>query len=121
MIKTTKEMLEQYCANEREIQNLQNRVDGIDRMRNGLVENFLKEHLQEQKERTVELMKNLQTQNRNAEEFVFGIQDSLTRRIFTLRYLEGKKQQEIAEEVHIDRSGVSRRIRLFWTTCTQFT
>lgn len=44
------------------------------------------------------------------EEFIAAIPDSVDRRIFELTYLEGKKQREVAEEVCLDRSRISRRI-----------
>lgn len=44
------------------------------------------------------------------EEFIAGIPDSETRQIFELTYLEGKKQREVAEEVGLERSVVSKRI-----------
>lgn len=44
------------------------------------------------------------------EEFIAGIPDSETRQIFELTYLEGKKQREVAEELNIDRSYISKKI-----------
>lgn len=44
------------------------------------------------------------------EEFIAGIPDSIDRQIFDLAYLEGKTYREIADEVHLDYSRVSRRI-----------
>ncbi|MCI9142568.1 MAG: hypothetical protein HFH87_08100 [Lachnospiraceae bacterium] len=44
------------------------------------------------------------------EEFIENIPDSMTRRIFRLYYLDGKKQKEIARLVHMDRSRISRKI-----------
>mgnify|MGYP002511754828 CR=1 FL=1 len=46
----------------------------------------------------------------DVEEFIENISDSMTRRIFRLYYIDGKKQKEIAKLVHIDRSVVSRKI-----------
>ncbi len=39
-----------------------------------------------------------------------GIEDSITRRIFRMYFLEGKTQKEIAKFIHMDRSTVSRRL-----------
>ncbi len=47
------------------------------------------------------------------EEYVEGIGDSLTRRIFRMYYLEGKSQKEIEKAVGLDRSCVSRKINLY--------
>lgn len=44
------------------------------------------------------------------EEFIENIQDSMTRRIFRMYYIDGKKQKEIAKLIHMDRSTVSRKI-----------
>lgn len=44
------------------------------------------------------------------EEFIAAIPDSVDRRIFELTYLEGKKQREVAEEVGLERSSISKRI-----------
>lgn len=44
------------------------------------------------------------------EEFIEGIEDSTDRQIFELTYISGKKQREVAEEVCLERSGISRRI-----------
>ena len=44
------------------------------------------------------------------EEFIAGIPDSTDRRIFEMSFLEGKTQQEISDEIHLERSGISKRI-----------
>lgn len=44
------------------------------------------------------------------EEYIAGIPDSVDRQIFELVFLEGKKQHEVAETVHLERSWISRRI-----------
>lgn len=44
------------------------------------------------------------------ESFVENIEDSMTRRIFRMYYLEGKSQKEIGKVVHMDRSYVSKKI-----------
>lgn len=47
------------------------------------------------------------------EAFVEGIQDSLTRRIFRMTYLEGKTMEAVGRKVGLDRSSVSRKIEKF--------
>lgn len=47
------------------------------------------------------------------EEFIDGIEDSELRNIFTLRYIEGMKLKDIAEQVNLDPSGVSVKITRF--------
>lgn len=44
------------------------------------------------------------------EEFVESIPDSLTRRIFRMSFIDGRKQKYVAKAVHLDQSRVSRRI-----------
>lgn len=44
------------------------------------------------------------------EQYIAGIPDSTDRQIFELAYLEGKTYREIADEIHLDYSRVSRRI-----------
>lgn len=44
------------------------------------------------------------------EEWVEVITDSITRRIFRMCFVEGRKQKAVAKAVHLDQSRVSRRI-----------
>lgn len=44
------------------------------------------------------------------ERFIDRIKDSELRQIFELRYIEGKKLREIAEELNEDRSGIGKKI-----------
>lgn len=55
----------------------------------------------------------LQESMGEVEEFVEGIPDSLTRRIFRMYYVEGMTQKKIAEKIHVDRSSVSKKIEAF--------
>ena len=55
----------------------------------------------------------LQKETEAVEEFVEGISDSLTRRIFRMQYIEGMTQKKIAETVHLERSSVSKKIEAF--------
>lgn len=45
------------------------------------------------------------------EQFISGIEDSTDRQIFELRFLEGKKQYEVGEEVGYSESRVSQIIK----------
>lgn len=47
------------------------------------------------------------------EEFLEGIEDAEIKEIFELLYVEGKKQKEAADILHIDRSYVSKKINNF--------
>ena len=44
------------------------------------------------------------------EEWVERIPDSLTRRIFRLTFIQGRKQKEVAKAISLDRSRISRKI-----------
>ena len=44
------------------------------------------------------------------EEWIEEIQDSLTRRIFRMYYVDGMTQQQVANEIGLDRSRISRKI-----------
>lgn len=47
------------------------------------------------------------------EKFIAGIPDSLDRQIFELSFLDGKKQCEVANEIGMERSSISKRINSF--------
>lgn len=55
-------------------------------------------------------IRTLEEKCRAVEEYIEGISDSMTRRIFRMYFLEGKKQKEIGRLTHMDRSRVSRKI-----------
>lgn len=44
------------------------------------------------------------------EEFIAGIPDSIDRQIFELIFLRGKKQKDVADQVGLERSSISKRI-----------
>ena len=44
------------------------------------------------------------------EEWIEEIPDSLTRRIFRMYYVDGMTQQQVANEIGLDRSRISRKI-----------
>ena len=48
------------------------------------------------------------------EAFVESIQDSLTRRIFRQRFIEGKTQEEVSRDLHISQSSISKKISNFF-------
>ncbi|MCM1213304.1 MAG: hypothetical protein NC331_11375 [Lachnospiraceae bacterium] len=66
----------------------------------------MKEHYQEK------ILK-MQEETKDVEEFVEKIPDSLTRRIFRMKYIDGLSQQEIAARIHMDRSSISKKISGF--------
>ena len=54
--------------------------------------------------------KQLEKDCEEVELFIENIPDSITRRIFRMYFIDGRKQKEIAKKVHLDRSRVSRKI-----------
>lgn len=46
----------------------------------------------------------------DVEEYIENISDSITRRIFRMYFLDGKKQKEIGKIMHMDRSTISKRL-----------
>ncbi len=65
------------------------------------------------KEKYEKKIQELKADCEEAERFVEGIEDSLTRRIFRMYFLEGARQEDIAAAVHIHRSRISRKISDF--------
>ncbi|MGJ0687516.1 hypothetical protein ACR74R_12680 [Mediterraneibacter gnavus] len=49
-------------------------------------------------------------EQRKVEDYINGIDDPEIKEIFELSFIEGKKQDEVAEIVNIDRSYVSKKI-----------
>lgn len=49
-------------------------------------------------------------EQKEVEDYINGIDDSEIKEIFELSFIEGKKQNEVAEIVNIDRSYVSKKI-----------
>ena len=56
---------------------------------------------------------NLEKECAEIEDFIEGIEDSLTRRIFRMIFIEGRRQKDVAKAVHLDRSSVSKKIDTF--------
>lgn len=52
----------------------------------------------------------LEKECQEVEDFIEDISDSMIRRIFRMYYLEGLPQKDIALNVHMDRSGISKKI-----------
>ena len=56
---------------------------------------------------------NLEKECAEIEDFIESIEDSLTRRIFRMIFIEGRRQKDVAKAVHLDRSSVSKKIDTF--------
>lgn len=65
------------------------------------------DRLQERDQRRKE---QLEKECEEIEEWVEAITDSITRRIFRMCFIDGRKQKDVAKAVHLDQSRVSRRI-----------
>ncbi len=65
------------------------------------------ERLQDRDQRRKE---QLEQECEEIETFVENIDESLTRRIFRMYFLDGKKQKEVAKAIHMDRSSISKKI-----------
>ena len=63
----------------------------------------------------------LLTECEEVEEWIEEIEDSLTRRIFRMTYIDGKKQKAVAKAVNLDRSRISRRIDDYLSSQTEKT
>lgn len=101
----TRERLESYRSNVQEIGELACKLKLLE-------DNSKNDELQIRRRfRYAELHTRLQRENDEIEEWVLSIPDGLTRRIFSLYYLEGMSQDRVAKQLHMDRSGVSRKIK----------
>lgn len=125
-----RERLEAYRSNNDEIKELQGKLQkmGTEEGKEKLVEsdtiidyrkgyprpqtvtgyNYSKE--QRLRQRYSSRIEKLQKEQEEIEQWIFEIEDSKIQRIFRLRYLEGMRQEKIAQKVHMAQSGVSRRI-----------
>lgn len=65
------------------------------------------ERLQDRDQRRKE---QLEQECAEIEEWVEAIPDSLTRRIFRMCFIDGRKQKDVAKAVHLDQSMISKKI-----------
>lgn len=126
----TKERLESYRSNKMEILELnyilENRWKSDTMIGNDVIFDYSKGYPMPQsvtgfdykryerlQDRDLRRKKNLEIECKEIDDFVEGIKDSLTRRIFRIYFIDGRKpvtQREVARRVHIDRSRISRKI-----------
>lgn len=123
----TRERLEQYQSNKAEIRELKYKLqhlgEGDSLIGNDVVFDYRSGYPQPQsvvgydyaleakrQKRYKDHIAKLQAEQDNIEEWIFGIQDSRTRRIFQLRYLEGLKLEKIGRKMYIDKATVCRKI-----------
>lgn len=92
-----KEKFEQYISKKEELKELEyiiNNSDNCESMR----KNF----------------ERLKRECDEIEAFIESISDSQLRRIFRMRYIDGKSLFVIGNKVHLDKSNVSRKINYFF-------
>lgn len=134
----TRERLEQYRSNVQEIRELTDKIQKLGKddsmignsvildCRTGYpkpksIVGYDYDLEQRRRERYENMRSKLQAECDMIEEFVFSIQDSMTRRIFQLYYLDGKSMDKVARKVHVDKSSVSRKIDNFFKVATNAT
>lgn len=64
-------------------------------------------------ERDLKRKERLEKECEEVEQFVEAIQDSMTRRIFRIYYIDGRvsvNQEEVSKKVHLERSTISKKI-----------
>ena len=77
------------------------------------VAGFDQERYERLQNRDIRRKERLEEECKAVEDFVSGIQDSVTRRIFQMYYLDGLnpvKQENVAKKLHMERSNVSKKI-----------
>ena len=123
----TRQRLEQYQSNKAEIRELTCKLhrlgEGDSLIRSSVILDYKKGYPQPQavvgydyglemkrRKRYEDRIGKLRAEQDNIEEWVFGIQDGLTQRIFRLYFLDGLSQKEVARKVHLDQSCVRIKI-----------
>ena len=126
----TRERLEAYRSNRDEIKELKYKLDhlgeGDSLIGNDVIFDYRKGYPMPQavvgydyelewkrRERYKNQIAKLETEQDSIEEWIFGIRDSRTRRIFQMYFLEGLTQEKVARKMNIERSGVSKKIDAF--------
>ncbi|MFR1579665.1 MAG: hypothetical protein ACLUT4_11080 [Lachnospiraceae bacterium] len=126
----TRERLEAYRSNRDEIKELKYKLDhlgeGDSLIGNDVIFDYRKGYPMPQavvgydyelgakrRKRYKTQIAKLEAEQDCIEEWVFGIRDSRTRRIFQLRYLDGCTVEKVAQKIHLDKSNVSRKIDNF--------
>lgn len=127
----TRERLEAYRNNREEIKELKYKLDhlgeGDSLIGNDVIFDYRKGYPRAQavvgydyelgakrRKRYKTQIEKLETEQDSIEEWIFGIRDSRTRRIFQMYFLEGLTQEKIAKKMHTDQSRISRKIDYFF-------
>ena len=67
--------------------------------------------------RYAEKLEALQKECDEVEEWIEAIEDSMTRRVFRMAYVDGLSQTTIGAVLHLDRSRISRKITDYLRAC----
>ena len=123
----TKERLEAYQSMREEIEELQDRLGNLandeDLMMTDTVLDYSsgrgipkrvagldQERYWKRKQLYEERAKSLKEDCELIEKWVEQIQDSITRRIFRMVYVDGMSQTDVGNKLHLERSSISKRI-----------
>lgn len=123
----TRERLEQYRSNVQEIKYLEHKIqdlwrdselyghDTIMDYRSGYghprnVFGHDRELEKECRERYEKKLAELRDEVNAVQSFVFQIRDSKTRQIFHMYYLDGLSQEDVAKQVYMEKSSISKKI-----------
>lgn len=126
----TKERLESYRSNKMEILELDyvlgNRWRSDTMIGNDVILDYSKGYPMPQsvtgfdyekysrlQDRDLRRKNKLEAECKEIEDFVSGITDSVTRRIFRIYYIDGRKnvtQRDVAKKIHLDRSSISKKV-----------
>lgn len=126
-----REQLEQYRSKKDEIKELKYKLEhlgeGDSAIGNSIINDYRKGYPQPQAvvgvdwgkidnavKRYEHRMEKLNAECVSVEEFVENIEDSLTRRIFRMYYIDGISQRDIAKAVGYSRGRVSQKISNFF-------
>lgn len=126
----TRERLEAYQSNRDEIKELKYKLEhlgeGDSLIGNDVIFDYRKGYPRTQaimghdyelgakrRKRYETQIEKLEAEQDSIEEWIFGIRDSRTRRIFQMYFLEGLTQEKVARKMNIERSGVSKKIDAF--------
>ena len=123
----TREQLEQYRSNMEEIKELTYKLEhlgeGDSLIGNNVVFDYRTGYPKPQsvvgydyelearrRGRLENLRAKIQAECDNVEDFVYGIPDGRTRRIFQLYFLEGLSQERVARKMNMEKSSISKKI-----------
>lgn len=134
----TKEQMESYRSKKAEIAELQYKLrhlgKGDSALDSSVINDYRKGYPQPQavvgvnwnrirdvRKRYENRIAKLEQECSEAEELIESIEDSMTRRIFRMYYIDGISQERVAKMVHLDKSSVSRKIDKFFKVATNAT